>query len=89
MANSNLTKQESEMIAKIVRAVGSYSTIRNVDLILSLQAAHSFCPLRLEDMVLALDDDKRSVTHDVFGIHANLNKKTCQFDNCFWPRFHC
>jgi hypothetical protein len=51
---------------------------------MDLIAAHSMCPLRLAELLVA---DDFNFAHDVFGINRHLNHQTFRLDNHFRPRF--
>jgi len=55
-----------------------------MELNMDLTMAHGHNPLRLEEMLTARPGD---LTHDVLGIHQNLNRRTGGFRECFQPRF--
>jgi hypothetical protein len=42
-------------------------------------------PLRLDDLLVA---DTFNFSHDVFGIHRNLNRETGALENLFSPRYN-
>ena len=41
-------------------------------------------PLKLQEL---LDADDFNFAHDVFGIRANINRRTGELGNCFVPRY--
>lgn len=41
-------------------------------------------PLKLAEL---LNADNTNFAHDVFGIRANINRKTGELENCFVPRY--
>jgi len=53
--------------------------------IMDISATHSNgTPLKLQEL---LDADDMNFAHDVFGILANINRRTGQLENCFVPRY--
>ena len=53
--------------------------------VMDIGACHSNGnPLRLKELLVA---DDFNFGHDVFGIRANINRKTGQLQNCFVPRY--
>lgn len=58
--------------------------IVKLDLVMDLEATHSWCPLQLEALLVANDLD---FCHDVLGINRHLNRETGQLGGWFLPRF--
>jgi len=55
-----------------------------MDASMDLTAAHTVCPLKLEQLLAA---DDANFSHDVFGIRRHLNRETGVIEDCFLPRF--
>ena len=52
---------------------------------MDIMACHNNgCPLKLQEL---LNADDGNFAHDVFGIRANINRKTGKIENCFLPRY--
>lgn len=53
--------------------------------VMDIDACHNNgCPLKLAELLSAED---ANFAHDVFGIRANINRKTGKLQNCFVPRY--
>ena len=85
-------KAEMEIEAKIAqRAVAMaqkyYLQYDQMTAVMDIDATHNNgCPLKLAELLAADDTD---FAHDVFGIRANLDRKTGKLMNCFVPRYAC
>jgi hypothetical protein len=85
--NLNITKEEDELIYKIVSRVVNESPypIDEFNLTMDLTAVHcNGCPLFLEGL---LNADDFNFAHDVYGIVENINRDTGKLENCFLPRY--
>jgi hypothetical protein len=87
---TKLSKFEIDLIERIAdRAVAlgdKYGhTLRKIDIVMDIAAAHIACPLKLDEMLHVERDN--DFGHDVFGIRENLNRQTGEIENCFLPRF--
>lgn len=55
---------------------------------MDLEAVHASCPLKLKEMVEALETAHKSdVVHDLLGIRRHINRETGQLEDHFRPRF--
>jgi len=83
-----MKKNDIALIERIViRAAQEMDGVGDADLVElreDLMAAHSFCPLRLSDLLAA---DLFNFSHDVSGITHNITRNRNGFGNCFRPRF--
>lgn len=55
-----------------------------ITFMMDLMNAHETFNLRLEELLKA---DNLDFVHDVVGIQKNINRSTCEFMNCFMPRY--
>ena len=60
------------------------STKAHIEMEMDLEAVHNYCPLRLAELLGTNDFD---FVHEIVGIRENFYRKTCYFQNGFWPRF--
>jgi hypothetical protein len=90
MIKWNCTREETQIAVKIAqRAVTMAKEIgveySQMTALMDIEATHSNgCPLKLQEL---LDADNPNFAHDVFGIRANINRKTGKLENCFLPRY--
>lgn len=84
------TKEESDLISKIATRALKIARkhgddVDALDIQLDLIAVHcNGCPLRLADLLKAQPFD---FTHDVFGIHRNIDRQSGWLMNQFLPRY--
>lgn len=84
-----LTDSDIDLIYRIVKRARDltpneiYGPIV-MSLEMSIQAAHTVCPLDLERWLAA---DDFNFLHDVFGIGNNFSPRLGQFKDCFVPRY--
>ena len=85
-AKMNASLLEVSLISRITqRAVSLHPKYRRIDLTVDLELCISIgCHLYLAKLLAAQDHD---FSHDVFGIHQNIDRETGQLRNCFSPRF--
>lgn len=86
---TNITKSDYELIIKIVDRAEALANARNIPYIrwsamLDLETTHQNTPLKLSELHNA---DDGNFAHDVWGIHANINRSNGTLQNCFHPRF--
>lgn len=74
--------EKIHQIAK--RASALFPQIDFVFLSMDITAAHLDCPMNLDDLLGARDED---FFHDVAGIVSNINRETGKIENCFCPRY--
>lgn len=90
MINWESTKEEFETIAKIAKRANAMAKQLNVKyelmtINMDISACHlNGCELRLNEL---LNADNSNFAHDIFGIRANINRKTGKLENCFLPRY--
>ena len=90
VASFKVTKEESQLIAKIAHRAQSFFNAQNIDQsILDTTMDISACvangnPLRLQELLSA---DDFNFMHDVGGIYRHINRDTGKLENCFSPRF--
>lgn len=78
-----LEAQIAQRAASLAAEVGVNYPI--MDASMDIDACHSNgCPLDLRALLAANDGN---FGHDVFGIKENIDRKTGQLQNCFWPRY--
>jgi len=85
--NWEATKEDAEIIHKVaLRSIRDYPTQRPLlDIEMDITATHlNGNPLRLGAL---LNADRFNFAHDIFGIFANLNRRTGEIENCFVPRY--
>lgn len=87
MLNLNANAADSTLIHKIVeRARRAQPRVDPLTLAIDLTAVHlNGTPLRLADLLAA---DDFNFSHDVFGIHRNIDRTTGELRECWSPRFH-
>lgn len=69
-----------------LRAKKAQPRVDTLTLVMDLTAVHlNTCPLRLADLLAA---DDFNFSHDVFGIHRNIDRNTGELRDCWSPRFH-
>lgn len=83
--NLNLTKEDSELIDRIVdRAGAHFPSINRLNLTMDLTATHGgCCPLDLKGLLEAGTAD---FNHDIAGIIKHINRQTFELEDCFCPR---
>ena len=83
-------KEDADLAVKIARRAVSMAEEYNIPYdqmtaVMDIDACHcNGNPLKLQEL---LDADGFNFAHDVFGIRANINRKTGQLQNCFVPRY--
>lgn len=94
MINWNCTREESQIVSKIVdRYQESHYELGipkvyqrpRMDLIMDIEATHcNGNPLKLREL---LESENFNFLHDMIGIQRNLNRQTGKLENCFVPRY--
>lgn len=85
MINFNATKEELTIMTEICnRADNMDIGYQRLTMMMDLEAVHSTNPLRLNDLLAALDFD---FAHDICGIRSNIDRNTGELLNCFSPRY--
>ena len=86
-ATFSTTKEEYEVISKIVRRAGNDGHLPNNDalsLSMDIEAVHcNGCPLDLQKLLNASDFD---FVHDIYGMVGKIDRKTGKLTDCFLPR---
>lgn len=87
MLKLTANQDDAALILKIVtRARRAQPRVDSLALALDLTAVHlNTCPLRLADLLAA---DDFNFSHDVFGIHRNIDRTTAELRDFWSPRFH-
>jgi hypothetical protein len=80
---NKLTRDDFDKLFLIANRTKMYGQGR-MTLLMDLECVHASIGLRLDDM-LASDDS--NFWHDIYGISANINRRTGKLENCFLPRF--
>lgn len=85
MLNWNCTKEEHEIIRKIVKKAAEGISLDYLESIMDIEAVHcNGNPLQLKEFLKGKPID---FLHDFFGIMKNLDRTTGKLCNCFVPRF--
>lgn len=90
MPNMDVTKEEMELIDKIVCRLEQLHAHHDLEFDrfafgMDLVATHkNGCPLDLSRLLAAPNFD---FSHDCAGISRHLNRKTGQLEGCFSPRY--
>ncbi len=89
--HKNITKEDYELIFKIVKITAWMVPGTKGELMMDLEVVHGNYGLDLcrlyDDLV---DEDEKHLIdcqHDIIGIHNNLNRCTGILENCFVPRY--
>lgn len=78
-------KINTDLVIKIAnRASKIYSVDRFVFILDITYCIEGGCNLDLNGL---LNTDETNFSHDIVGIHNNLNRQTKKLGNCFVPRF--
>lgn len=79
-------KEEYLKIAKIAERAEKMEALAfdRLSLIMDLQNVHEKVGLRLDEL---LNADEFNFLHDIVGIQNNMNRETCELENCFSPRY--
>ena len=89
LVNFNTTEEDFYLIQEIIEFCQKNNITDEEDWQhhnMNLCACHmNGCPLDLEKMLAS--KDKFNLTHDIWGIDANINRKTGKLENHFWPRY--
>jgi hypothetical protein len=87
LATFDVSKQDSDLITKIVLRAISTLRVENDDrlmLAMDLTACHANgCPLKLQEL---LDAPKFDFAHDIHGIQRHIDRTTGELKDCFCPR---
>ena len=90
MINWTHDKAEFEIEAQIAKRAVALAKehgieYKQMDAVMDIDATHNNgCPLKLTELLAA---DDFNFVHDVFGIRANIDRKTGKLQNCFVPRY--
>lgn len=91
MIKFKTTKKDSALITLIAKRASNTAAANGwhyplKDAEMDITACHcNGNPLRLDDLLTA---DAFNFSHDVFGTHRNLNRKTGVLENLFSPRYN-
>ena len=81
----SVSKADAQLIDKIARRAEVTLPVEKFGTMMDLTAVHANgTPLRLQEL---LDAPIVHFSHDVMGIHQNLNRETGRLQNFFRPRF--
>lgn len=86
MLEFNTTREDTEIIAQIVRRAMKHLKDRDssLHLMMDISSCHDKCPLNLAELLKA---DDFNFMHDIYGIRQHLNRDTGKLEDCFCPRF--
>jgi hypothetical protein len=87
---SEMTKTDYTLInaiakrtLEIFKETGINPSLDKLDILISLEKCHEFCPLDLQRFAKA---EPFHMIHNVLGILRHLNHETGLLENCFVPR---
>ena len=84
MISFEASKEDADLIDKIVARIEADYDIDRTEFMMDLLATHNSCPLKLKEL---LETDRFNFYHDIGGIRQHLNRRTGHLENCFLPRF--
>lgn len=86
MIKFNTTKEDDDIITKIVNRAGSQNDndVIYIDSVMDISACHcNGTPLNFQKL---LDFDDFNFNHDFYGIRKHIDRNTGKLKDCFLPR---